>query len=433
MSIRRIALALAVALPLAACEPACAPNVPGPAPTTLRRVHIETVGGAPVVNTQDYVDATIWVVTPNGTEEVRLPTRVRGRGNSTWALPKKPYRLRLDEAVSLAGMPADRDWALLANYLDTALVRNRLAMDLGEDVGLDYNPRSEFVELYFNGAYQGVYELYEHLEVAPEKIDVVRLDPDADVGADLITGGYHLEVDHRLDEDVCWSTARNVPICSKDPEFDPQAVTDPDHPSHPQFEYITDYVDRAEAAINAPGDGYEEFFDVDAMIGWYLVSELMKNADSRIVAADGAGGDLTSSVHLHKDRGGKLVFGPLWDFDLSAGNPDYNGLDNPRGWWIRSSDWFGPLFAHSSFGHRVLTKWCELRTAGTIDAIPARIEALVAELGSVAIDGNFERWPGRLAGTTHSGEVGELTTWLTTRVDWMHAELTSEFGACPSS
>ncbi|MGH9271359.1 MAG: CotH kinase family protein, partial [Ilumatobacteraceae bacterium] len=282
------------------------------------------MGGAPVLNTEDYVDAAIRVVAPNGTPELEMATRVRGRGNSTWGLPKKPYRLRLESSASVAGMPADRDWALLAHYVDPTLVRTRLAMDLGDDLGVVYTPRSEFVELFFNGVYQGVYELYEHVEVAAHKIDVTQLDPDVDAAPDVITGGYHLEVDDYLDEDVCWGTTTNVPICSKDPELDPAAVADPAHPSAAQYAYITNYINQAEAAIFTPGNSYADFFDVDAMVDWYLVSELVRNPDSRVLSLDTDGA--TSSVHMHKDRGGKLVFGPLWDFDQSAG-----GLD-PTGW-----------------------------------------------------------------------------------------------------
>ncbi|MGH9272062.1 MAG: CotH kinase family protein [Ilumatobacteraceae bacterium] len=435
-------MAIAVVVPLSACEPGCAPTVPGPAPSTLRRVHVDTAAGAAIVNTEDYVDGTVRVVAPDGADETNaMTTRIRGRGNSTWVMPKKPYRLRLDAAAPLAGMPAARNWALLANYSDKSLVRNRLAMDLGDQVGLDYSPRSEFVELYLNGAYQGVYELFEHVEIGPDRIPVPQLDPDSDTAAGVITGGYHLEVDHRLDEDVCWSTARGVPICSKDPEFDPTAVTDPAHPSSAQHRYITNYVNEAEAAINTPGDSYAAYFDVDAMVDWYLVSELMKNTDSRIAAAGAGAGGFTSSVFLYKDRGGKLEFGPLWDFDIAAGNTNYNGLEDPTGWWIRESDWHAPLFAHSSFGREVFTQWCQLRRDGVIAGIPARIDSIVAEIGPVAVGENFERWPilgvyvwpNAFVGATHQEEVDYLKTWLATRADWMHTEYTSEFGACPAA
>lgn len=438
-SFRRVALAVLVVVPLSACQPGCAPNPPGPAPSTLRRVHVDTVGGAPIVNTEDYVNATIRVVAPGGSEEVNATTRIRGRGHSTWTMPKKPYRLRLDQATSLAGMPAARNWALLANYSDKTLVRNRLAMDLGDQLGMAYSPRSEFVEMYLNGAYQGVYELYDHVEIGADRIDVPPLDPDTDVGADVITGGYHLEVDHRLDEDVCWLTAGGVPICSKSPEFDPAAITDPSHPSAEQYDYITNALDAAEAAINTPGDSYADHFDVDAMVDWYLVSELMKNTDSRV--APSIAGQFTSSVFLHKDRGGKMTFGPLWDFDIAAGNTNYLGLEDPTGWWIRTSFWHAPLFAHSSFGQEVFAAWCQLWGDGVIAGIPSHIDALVAEIGPVAIAGNFDRWqilgeyvwPNAFVGDTHQEDVDYLKTWLSTRAEWMHEQYTSEFGACPAA
>lgn len=425
-SVRPLTLVL-VAVALTACEPACVPNPAGPAPSTLRRVSIETAGGAPVLNTEDYVDATIRIATPGGAEEVNLSTRIRGRGNATWGFPKKPYRLRLDRATSLAGMPADRDWALLAHYLDRTLVRTRLAMDLGDELGMAYSSRSEFVELYFNGVYQGVYELFEHLEVAPQKIDLPQLDPDVDVAPEVITGGYHIEVDHYLGEEVCWLTTGDIPICAKDPELDPDAISDPNHPSAVQYAYITDFVNDAEAAINTPGDSYAEYFDVDAMVDWYLISELLRNTDSRIV---GVGRGAMSSVHLHKDRDGKLAFGPLWDFDTSAGIE--TTLD-PSGWWIRESEWFSPLFAHSSFGQEVFDTWCQLGRDGVVDGLPARIDALVAELGPVAIAGNVERWPGVMASATHGEEVERLKTWLSARAEWMDDELQREFGACPAA
>ncbi len=424
-SLRSWSLALLL-LAVSACEPACVPNPSGPPPSSLRRVHIETAGGAPVLNTEDYVDATIRVVAPGGAEEVTAPTRIRGRGNATWAFAKKPYRLRLDAGISLAGMPADRDWALLAHYLDKTLVRTRLAMDLGDELGMAYSSRSEFVEFYFNGVYQGVYELFEHLEVAPHKINVPQLDPDVDAAPEVITGGYHIEVDHYLDEAVCWMTARGIPICAKDPELDPNAISAPNHPSAAQYAYITNLVNEAEAAINTPGDSYAEYFDVDAMVDWYLISELLRNADSRIV---GVGRGAMSSVHLHKDRDGNLVFGPLWDFDRSADSAPQDS----SGWWIRQSEWFSPLFAHSSFGQEVFSTWCQLRDDGVLDSLPARVDALVAEIGPVAIAGNVQRWPGIMSGTTYDAEVARLKTWLSARAEWMDDELQREFGSCPTS
>lgn len=437
----RLVAAAAIVAVLAACvAPPPGPPPAGPPPDGLRQLHIGTAG-APVTTTADYVAATYRLVSPTGAEEAAGATEIRGRGNTTWSMPKRPYRLKLARSTPLAGMPADRDWALLANYADKTMVRNRLAVGLGEELGLAYSPRSVFVELFLDGSYEGVYEMYEHIEIGSSKIDAPELDPDVDVDPATITGGYYLEIDHRLDEDVCWTTTGNVPVCSKDPEFDPQAIADPTHPSHAQYAYITGYVDAAEAAIKTPGDGYEEYFDVDSMVRWYIVSELMRNNDAQIKALNPGSTDWTSSVKLSKPRGGRLTFGPLWDHDIGAGNIDYNGNGNTAGWWIRSSDWHAPLFAHSSFGSRVLAAWCQAWSDGTIARIPTRINAIVGDIGPSNVIRNFERWPiigtyvwpNGYVGTSYIDEVNHLQRWMTRRAAWMHAELQREFGACPAT
>lgn len=411
-----------------------------PAVNTLPQLHIQTEGRAAVANTEDYLNATLRVVSESGSELMQVPTEIRGRGNSTWAMPKKPYRLKLNTAASMFGMPAERDWALLANYADKSMVRNKLAMNLGERLGLAYNPRSRFVELYFNDAYQGVYQLFEHVKVGPNRVNVTKLNRNTDTAADAITGGYFLEADQQFGEDVCWLTSMRVPICAKDPEYVPADIANTAHPSHAQFNYISGYVNAAEQAIATPGNAYAQYFDPDAMVNWYLVMELMKNHDAQINGMSPNRVISTSSVFLHKQRGGRLTFGPLWDFDIAAGNINYNGNDDPTGWYIRDSVWYAPLFAHSDFGRRVFAKWCDLRSAGIISGLGAEIDAIVAGIDRNAIDRNFRRWnilgtyvwPNAFVGNTYDEEVNYLKTWMTTRADWMNAEYVREFGECPA-
>ncbi len=408
----------------------------GSTTTVLPKIYIATEGGAEVVNTEDYVNATIRIVSETGAETLQADTEIRGRGNTTWGQPKKPYRLKLEDAASVLGMPAARNWALLANYLDKTLVRNKLAMNLGAQFGLPYNPRSKFVEMYFNGEYQGVYQLFEHVETGANRVNVEELDPDTDSDPAVITGGYFMEIDHRRDEDVCWDTSLNVPICSKDPEYDPTDAATPGTPSNAQYNYITGYVNDAEQALQTPGNSYQNFFEVNAMVNHYLVSELLKNVDSQI---NSVGGDVfTSSVFLFKPRGGKLNFGPLWDFDLGAGNVYY---DDPTGWYIRRSVWHAPLFATSDFGQRVHARWCQLKRNGSVTNLPAQVDAIVASIEPAAIERNFAKWdvfgreiyPFTFVGQSHQDEVNHLKTWLTARANWMDGELIREYGACPAN
>ena len=50
---------------------------------------------------------------------------IRGRGNSTWTFDKKPYAMKFEESVNLFGMGKNKHWVLLANRLDTTLMRNK--------------------------------------------------------------------------------------------------------------------------------------------------------------------------------------------------------------------------------------------------------------------------------------------------------------------
>ena len=88
-------------------------------------------------------------------------TEIKGRGNSTWLNPKKPYRLKLFKSASLGGMPTNRHWVLLANFEDKSASRTKLASDLGNYLGINYTPRSIPVELVLNGEHLGSYQLIE--------------------------------------------------------------------------------------------------------------------------------------------------------------------------------------------------------------------------------------------------------------------------------
>ena len=88
-------------------------------------------------------------------------TQIKGRGNSTWNLSKKPYQIKLDKKTDLL-QTGDADnkaktWVLLANYADVSALRNTLALNLGAEMGMEYYMENRPVELYYDGEYRGVY------------------------------------------------------------------------------------------------------------------------------------------------------------------------------------------------------------------------------------------------------------------------------------
>jgi hypothetical protein len=297
-----------------------------------------------------------------GAAAVNGGLQIRGRGNSTWDIhPKKPYRLKLTDKQSLLGMPSSKDWVLLANYSDKTLLRNAAAFDLGTKMGFPWSPRSAFVEVYLNDRYDGVYQLMENIKVTKDRVNIDELTA-ADVGADKITGGYLLEVDFREDGRTMHSSIDNLPIVFQSPE----------EPVPEQEDYIKGYINQFETVLHSsgfadPATGYAAYIDVDSFVRWYLVNEVFRNVDA----------NMWSSCWMYKPRGGKLAMGPLWDFDLAAGNIDYNEAFQTTGWWIWMHPGSRALFEDPAFAARARQVWNEIKAdqlAGLSDSISANAE-----------------------------------------------------------
>jgi CotH kinase protein len=347
---------------------------------------------------------------------------IRGRGNSTWGFDKKPYRLRLDAAAALLGMPDSRHWVLLANHADKTLLRNDITFELGRQLGMAWTPRSRQVQVRLNGRYDGVYQLTEHIRIASQRVRIDELDP-AVTGGPEISGGYLLQIDEdSTGSPACFVTAVAVmTICGEDPE-DFSAVP-------AQRDYIARYMQDAENALFGPdfaneATGYAAYIDVESAIQYYLANELVKNVD----------GNLRRSTYLFKPRDGKLHFGPLWDFDLAIGNASHLGGTEVQGWYIRSAPWFTRLFEDPRFAERVAATWRAMKSDGRLDALLAYVDRRAIESSSAQAD-NFERWPimdsyvffsvAKPFPNSWDNEVAYLRRFLVERIAWIDGQLAS--------
>ncbi|MDR1727549.1 MAG: CotH kinase family protein [Acidobacteriota bacterium] len=85
--------------------------------------------------------SSIRCLTPPARFCPRERRRVKGRGNFTWTLDKKPYSLKLETKASLLGMSSHKRYVLLANHLDKSLLRTEAAFRMGEMFdGMDWTP-----------------------------------------------------------------------------------------------------------------------------------------------------------------------------------------------------------------------------------------------------------------------------------------------------
>ena len=108
--------------------------------------------------------ATGAIVTPDGSIDNTGIKKIKGRGNTSWEKPKKSYNITYDKDVVIAGMDKTKKVAIVANYQDDSLSRNRILYDLSDAVGLPYAPDSRYVDFYANGYYWGSYLLSEKID-----------------------------------------------------------------------------------------------------------------------------------------------------------------------------------------------------------------------------------------------------------------------------
>lgn len=369
----------------------------------------------PVISKDDYVTGTLNINTMGlYDQEVKsIPLQMKGRGNSTWDMPKKPYRLKFDTKTKMLGLSSAKNWVLLANYADKTLMRNLLAFGLAQGAKSDFAPHGIPVEVILNGDHVGNYTLTEQVEINAARVNITELKA-TDVSATAVTGGYLIELDQRNGEIVHWVTDKNLPMNLRSPEV----------PNDQQLAYIKTYIQDTENAIFSadfadPVKGYAKYINVDSFISWFFVNEVFKNQDAQNF----------SSIFYYKDRGGKLGMGPAWDFDLAAGNVDYSDAVKPEGWWVKDGRWMSRLFEDPAFAAKVKAKWSELK-AGPLPAMLDNLDKTQASF-EFSQRKNFNRWnilntyvwPNPVVLGTYPKEVAHVKDWLTKRIAWLDANI----------
>jgi len=379
----------------------------------LPALKIDT-SGTEINSTETWIEGAVYTLyDPSGTVISEGGASVKGRGNSTWGMPKKPYSLKLDTATGILGMPPHKRWNLLANYSDKTLLRTETAFRLGAVFdNLAWTPRSEQADLYINDRYLGVYQITEAIKIDANRVNISKIkksDPD---------GGYILDIDARKGEEFNFTTTAGVVFCCSDPDEDLDKVIKGD--TRTLFEKIREDVQKAEDVLYSadfadPDTGYNKYLDSGSFADWYLVNEITKNNDAIFYL----------SVYMYFDPvKKKYCMGPLWDFDISQGNINYNDNDRPEGFWIKNSRWIARLFEDPVFVALVKARWNEKKT--DLDGITGFIDGRAASLSSAA-GYNFRKWPildryvwpNAVVTGSYDGETAYLKSWLGERINWL--------------
>lgn len=371
--------------------------------TGLPVVRITTPGGRDITSKTIWMEgADIKIELPDGTVDLEGKMSIRGRGNSTWNYPKKPYAIKLDEKSEVLGMPKHKRWVLLANWKDRTLLRNDAAFWLSKHTGLDYTVKGQFVELELNGTHKGNYYLCEQIKIDKNRVNVGK-------------GGVLMELDTYYDEvNKFHSPYFNLPWQFKEP--------DEDELTQEQFAEFKKFVTELEALLmdekRVRNHEYEKYLDVDSAIDFMFVNELATNTDF-YSSWPSAG---PHSCYMYKDKGGALMTGPVWDFDYHGFLP---GLANQ---WAGATKtlYYKALYKDEKFRNRMYEKWEEEKPV--LQKLPDYIDEMAEKIRlSEAINHNM--WPivnnpeNGDETMSHADAVERIKEGFTKKLDWMDKHL----------
>lgn len=261
---------------------------------------------------------------------------VNGRGN-TWIIPKKSYSLQLAGAADLLGMGQAEKWILLSNAFDASHLRNKLVYDFAGELGLPYSPESRWVDLYLNGEYAGLYLLCERNEFQDQRISLTG------------EGSYLVSMDNqwRLEEN-----ARPFLTTQSGYAFRIHSSQVGEATLQQLLQLVENAVSAEDGRDPVTGKHWSELIDVDSWARKYLVEEIFGNGDAGAI----------SQYFYGSSPEDRMYAGPVWDYDISMGNPQGLRGGNPQSIFagrkrVRSTvslSWYYELYQQEAFRERVV-------------------------------------------------------------------------------
>ena len=316
-----------------------------------------------------------------------VATSIRGRGNTTWGYPKKPYALKLGKKQKIMGMPKHKRWVLIANYLDDSFMRNEMAFYLSKIFELDYTVRGKFVDFVLNGEYRGLYWLGEAIKPDENRVNI-------NDGSESMTDDedkdYLIEMDKYFDEPVEFkSSIRNMPYMIKNDDYMyvTNAMNEIELTSggEARLNRLKAKITNLETLLypdftsgmstsncSAPDESYAEIIDIDSWAKFWFVNEIMDNGEL---------GHPKSCYFTFDSTNNIFKAGPVWDFDWAA-------LSQASSCRLKDTIYYNALFKSPAFKNRTKQLWSEYYSNIDIDS---QIESMRREI-SLAAEYDAKVW-----------------------------------------
>lgn len=226
---------------------------------------------------------------------------IRGRGNNTWRMPKKPYQIKLSKKQNLFGIGKEKSkkWVLIANYQDPTLLKNKIENDLCVNSNLSNIPNSKFIDLYINGDYVGNYLLCDKIETGKGRVELKNDD------------GVLVELDNAYynEEEYYFKSQYSTNY------YTIKEFSNDDLDSNTKNKVMNEFKEELEKfekvlySNDSKWEDVEKLIDVESFAKYYLITELAENPDSYF-----------SSTYIYKDGKNDVIhMGPTWDYDGAFG------------------------------------------------------------------------------------------------------------------
>lgn len=289
-------------------------------------IYIKTSDGQAITSKDYFKQASITIdghgIFPSMEE---TPIQIKGRGNSSWGWPKKPYRIKFAEKVKPLGMTKGKNWVLLSNYQTGSLMSNAIGMKAANLMKASAANHIVPVDLYLNGEYRGSYNLTEKVGFSNNSVDLA----DETAAALLELDSYYDAASGQKFRSVPYS----LPINIKEPEFAEGTTSLTLATIKNDFNNFMRTLDH--------GKDISRHVDIQQLARFLMVNELICNFElyhpkSTFCYRESFASDTS-----------KYVFGPVWDLDWGFGyqqHGNYFKANVTTNYWTEMPNFDAKLF-----------------------------------------------------------------------------------------
>lgn len=281
---------------------------------------------------ENYLEASFTIEGNGIYEDDSCMTNIRGRGNTTWKYPKKPYRLKFPKKISLCGLPKAKSYVLLADYIDPSHMKNAVAFKIAELLDIPYTNHAIPVNVTLNGIYRGAYMLTEKIGIGSASVDI-------DENESIL-----FEIDNHYDETYQFKTSQyNLPVMVKDPDINDSI-----------FEYWKNDFNEFVNAVKIDTLDCFDYIDIESLANYLLVYNLVGNHEI----------SWPKSIFMYKTNGDKYKMGPIWDFDWGFGYGQASNQCLFMEWYghLNGSPFFKKMIKNERFLELYKIKWEEFKS-----------------------------------------------------------------------